>query len=171
MACKKSIIKNNSSCYIKEHKNLMHIENHYIFQIKWKNKKINCEFPKMYSWIPYCLLQYKFKDSALPFRQTTLDELNTYYMHLNTPYTTTIPDTANEYINFDIYNLVFNKKLDQVYEIDPNFEFDNDKQSMLDLANRTSLEILRTFGLNYNLKIDDNTTLSNFLKTNIHYGL
>lgn len=169
-----NIIKNNSSRYIKEHKNLVHIENHYIFEVKWKNKKINCEFPKIYSWIPYFLLQHKFKDSTLPYRQNTLDELNIYYTQLNNPFTniTTIHDNVNEYINFDIYNLVFNKNLDQVYEIDPNFEFNNDKQTMLDLANKTSLEILKSFGLDYNLKTDDNTTLHNFLtQTNTLYEL
>lgn len=165
-----NVIKNNSSPYIKEHKNLMHIDNYYLFQVKWKNKKINCEFPKEYQWIPHFLLKHKFKDSSLLYRQDTLIELDNIYKNLDIPFTTilyntdcTLQDTTNEYINFDIYNLVFNKNLDQVYEIDPHFNFNNNKQAMLDLANKTSLEILESFGLNYNLKIDDTTTLREIL--------
>jgi len=166
------ILKNNSSRYIKEHTNMRHMPECYLFQVKWKNKKINCNFSLSHSWIPYFLLQYKFTKSNLPNRSQQLAEYNTLCNNnLRTPFEriavwnnhTSISDNVNEYTQFDIYNLVINKNLDQVYEIDPNFKFDNAKQTMLDLANRTTLEILESFGLDPTLSIDSKTTIKEVL--------
>jgi hypothetical protein len=74
-----------------------------------------------------------------------------------------ILDTVNEYIQFDIYDLVINKNLDQVYQIDPNFQFNKFKQNMLDTVNVTTLEILKSYGLNTYWKINNTTTVEEVL--------
>lgn len=165
------VIKNNSSRYIKEHTNNSHQgPGCVIAQIKWKNKKIKCRFPLEYSWIPYFLLKYKFERSDRESKQKDMVKLDSMYNnHASTLFYKMdewIQNTndTNEYFEFDIYNLVINKNLDQVYEIDPNFKFNDTKQQMLDLANKTTLEILEHFNLDPTWQIDKTTTVKEVLE-------
>jgi hypothetical protein len=152
------ILKNNSSRYLKEHP---YQEGPYPYdKVIWKNKKICCRFPYSKLWIPYFLLKYKYGPTDPEFTLITKNHIQNY----NNPY----PDLRhfqnnNDYMIFDIYNLMFNKNLDQVYNIDPSFEFNDDKKRMLDLAHDASLEILELFGTDYNWSMDSNTKIKDVL--------
>jgi hypothetical protein len=152
------ILKNNSSRYIKEHP---YQEGPYAYdKVTWKNKKICCRFPYNKIWIPYFLLKYKYGSADPEFIQITKNHLE----RLDYPYPDIRPlHNNNDYITFDIYDLIFNKNLDQVYSIDPSFNYNDDKKSMLDLAHNSSLEILELFGLDFNWNIDSNTKTKDVL--------
>lgn len=162
------VLKNNSSRYVKEHTYQAHLPNFYCHQIRWKTRKIHCRFTDEFSWIPYFLLKYKFKnpDNIRSSSFSKLDEIlqkklpNSYIMAMNY----NLIDPNNKYIDFDIYNLVINKNLDQVYEIDPDFKFDTAKQKMLTLANTTTIEILESYGLDPAWKITNKTTFKEILE-------
>lgn len=168
------IVKNNSSRYIKEHYSHKHGSDHRVSNVRWKNKKIYCRFPDEYFWIPYFLIKYKFsiqKYSEIP--SVKVNDLrylkNKLHVNKDRSYIETIDDLIlddivnEEYIRFDIYNLVINKNLDQVYQIDPNFKFDLPKQNMLNSAHKSTLEILKLYGLDPNWKIDRITTAGEVL--------
>lgn len=159
------LIESNTSRYIKEHyatREFNAFSSVSTLDIKWKNKKINCVFPDSKLWITYYLLKYKSNQSAnLKVNVKELDcELDDIFKNRSNLHF----DTSHPHIEFNIYNLVFNKNLDQVYEIDPNFEFTIEKKTMLDLANKSSLAILSHYGLDHNFNINDNTTVSEVLR-------
>jgi hypothetical protein len=152
------ILKNNSSRYLKEHP---FKESLYPFEdIVWKNKKIYCRFPYEKLWIPYFLLKYKYGTNDPEFIEITkilMDGYENTYPEMRPLHNT------YDYITFDIYDLIFNKNLDQVYSIDPAFEFNDDKRDMLDLAHTTSIEILELFGLDHTWSIDHTTKIKDVL--------
>ena len=161
------IVKNNSSRYIKEHYSHKHGTDHRVSNVRWTNKKIHCRFPDEYSWIPYFLLKYKFNTPGIHFVKNSDFSLLDNRLRISTDRSfikvvdnLILDDIVNEeYIQFDIYNLVINKNLDQVYQIDPSFEFNIPKKNMLNTAHTSTLEILKLYGLNPNCKIDRSTTV------------
>jgi hypothetical protein len=160
-------LKNNSSRYLKEHP---YQKRPFEFdKVVWKNKKIYCRFPYNKVWIPYFLLKYKFGFYDPEFREIT-KSLN---KHSKNPYPDLRPLSTNynDYLIFDIYDLIFNKNIDQIYDIDPTFEFNDDKKAMLELAHTTSIEILNLFGLDHNWSIDHTTKTEDILnKPTKHSG-
>lgn len=159
------LIKTRTSRYLKEHQLTLRFDKAVLTtrDMEWK-RKINCIFPVSKYWIPYYLLKYKSSMSTY---------LKYHLHHLNL-----IPD-SNPFIasmqlsevhytdptqfNFNIYELVFNKNLTQVYEVDPAFEYTKEKQDMLELAHLTSHEILNSFDLNVNHIIDETTSIKDVL--------
>ena len=68
-------------------------------------------------------------------------------------------DYNQPHIKVDMYDLIFNKNIEQVYKVDLAFEFTKEKEEMLNLANSTSIEILEYYGLNHTFDINENTSI------------
>ena len=163
------ILNQISSKYVKAHpyKGYPNI-NKPFSSIKWGNKIIRCAFPDEKSWIPFYLLKYKFSNSDRVYAKPVLNNLiknvsvqsNLQFIRFFCYNRNRVePNNPNEYLNFDIYNLVINKNLNQVYEVDPSFEFTEKKKEMLELAHSSTIKILETFGINYNTSIDRTTSV------------
>jgi hypothetical protein len=163
------ILKQISSRYIKTHpwKGYPGIDKLFS-SVKWGNKVIRCEFPNEKSWIAFYLLKYKFLNSNRDYAKPVLDNLLAKTSTLSdvsfirffcyNKYKVDVYNT-NEYFDFDIYDLVINKNLKQVYEIDPNFEFTETKKDMLELAHSSTIKILNYFNLDHRISIDTKTSV------------
>ena len=151
------MIKQQTSPYIKEHREDV------LTNIKWKQKKIVCEFFDNKSWIPYYLM--KFKITGAPYLKMNLDVYNspTTDSFIDRNKLHNIFDYTQSYIKVNMYDLVFNKNIEQVYNVDPNFEYTKEKEEMLNLANSTSLEILEYYGVDHTSNINENTTIQEVL--------
>jgi hypothetical protein len=157
----------DTKIYIKDH-NLDDIK--YLdltFSMKdmqWQNKKINCAFFDEKSWIPYYFLKYKSVESK--YLKATLnyfDNITSHFPYIQEVNNQLPSKTDNRYITINMYDLIFNKNLDQVYEIDPNFEFTKEKEVILNLANTSSIEILESFGLSHYTNINERTSVKEVL--------
>jgi hypothetical protein len=151
------MIKTQTSPYIKEHRD------NALTAIKWKQKQIVCEFFDNKAWIPYYLM--KFKITGAPYLKINLDVYNDYTSDsfIARSKLDNLFDYTQPHIKVDMYDLVFNKNIEQVYKVDPNFEYTKEKEEMLNLANSTSLEILEYYGIDYNSNIDEKTTIQEVL--------
>lgn len=153
------LINTHSNIYVKEH----HLHKSIYPTLKdmlWKNKKINCCFLNEKSWIPYYLLKYKSLTSEyLKKNVERFDSMTGYFPYIEVLNNQLPSNTDDRYMAFNMYDLIFNKNLDQVYEIDPNFEFTKEKELMLNLANISSIEILDSFGLSHYTDINKRTSI------------
>lgn len=167
------ILKNISHRYVKGHPFKRYpgiLET--LSSVKWGNKIIRCEFPDEKSWIAFYLLKYKYSNSPNQTNKVNLPKIiddlllfpNISFVK-RFSYAKYVKDIydKNEYYNFNIYDLVINKNLKQVYEIDPSFEFNEEKKKILDTAHFSTLEILNFFGLDHNVNISLNTPVSDVI--------
>ena len=157
------LINIDTNIYIKDH-NLDDIKySNLTFSMRdmqWKNKKINCAFFDEKSWIPYYFLKYKsVKSEYLKNKIIELDNITSYFPFIQT-FNNQLPSkTDDRCMIINMYDLIFNKNLDQVYKVDPNFEFTKEKELMLNLANSSSIEILESFGLSHYTNINECTSV------------
>jgi hypothetical protein len=77
---------------------------------------------------------------------------------------TLLPNFKQDYIDFDIYRLVFKKDPTQIYEIDPNFQLTEYKKQMLFTAHDTSMSILKYYNLDHTLRVDPDSYTNKFLE-------
>lgn len=157
------LINTHSNIYIKDHllKKIVHPNfTFFMRDMEWKNKKINCCFPDEKSWIPYYFLKYKsLMSEYLKKNVESFDSMKDYFPYIEVLGNQLPSKDDSRYITFNMYELVFNKNLNQVYEIDPHFMFTKEKELMLDLANTSSIEILNAFGLDYQFSINEKTSI------------
>jgi hypothetical protein len=140
--------------------------NQYLGNPITRNRAIFCTFPKSKTWLPFLLLLYKFSNSKRNKELlsslknlkniTSLDLDDSFFTHYFTP----APKNAYK---FDIYKLIFENDLSQVYELYPDFKFDYFKKTQLALAKDTSIKILEKFDMCYTFRCDDNFTTGNMI--------
>lgn len=138
----------------------------YINAPSKRNRAVFCTFPKNKSWLPYLLLLYKFNRSKrslqhLPGLQhlKNIKTLQKDFVFHDYYFTAPI---KGAYV-FNIYKLIFEKDLTQVYELYPNFQFDKFKQYQLELAKNTSIHILNKYNMDYTFRCYDNFTVNDMI--------
>ena len=153
--------------YVKSHPGWLTVKDSRYNSLPW-NKKIFCSFPANKKWIPFLLHFYKLSfyktvSSKKPFIDTEvvkhtvnsilaedkliLDELCDevdIYNH--------IPEEEIVYV--DMYKLIFENDVSDIFKIDPNFAMTDKKQEILDLAKNDCIEILKTFETPYTFDTD-----------------
>lgn len=149
--------------HVKTHKDWIFFEDN---SIKWL-AKLNIAFPEEKIWIPRLLCFYKKieqwrtqTDTATT--QTIINRVANF--NLQTPADEYLYENniiqKNNFKTVDIYNLVFNQNLNEVIEIFPNFEFQQNHRFLLDVAKNDQLHILKLFDLDpaMNLKLSDDSS-------------
>jgi hypothetical protein len=144
----------------------------------WKNQ-VTCVFPVEYTWIPQVLLYGKhyFYNQPDEYRRSlTLYRVNRFLkdtvlvnswteLHQKTQGLFD-PHCLNFYNNsykIDMYNLVFNDNIDQIYQIKPNFQFTKEKQNMLSRVKNSSIEIMTKLNLDPDYTVDVNDRPHDFI--------
>jgi hypothetical protein len=172
--------------YLKFHTSISKRSNHILAYNKFKSKKVLCRFNFEKFWLADILLHYKKKtyftknnidisnnDQLKKMQNNTAVMIRNKFMFNTYFFNNGLADEINdiisksnfkdEYIDFDMYNLVFNKNIDQIYEIDPTFEFTDAKKRMLDYANQTSIQICEYYDVDHNFSINSQTTSKEIL--------
>jgi len=159
------LVKTRTSRYIKEHRSSIGFKKITlsISDTPWVRKRITCDFSNEKLWIPYYLLKYKSSKSTYLSYNIELfhNDTNEFFITRSNMFEDVKFNISN--LQVDMYDLIFNKNIDQVYKIDPNFEFTKEKEEMLNLAKSSSIEILESFGIDHNTSINNNTTIQEVL--------
>lgn len=160
-----NLIKSRTSRYIKEHRVPLQFDKLKLvrYELPWTSKRIACDFLNEKSWIPYYLLKYKSHTSKYLIDNIILFDYDTDESFFKRSIIHEKMDFKQPTIQIDMYDLIFNKNIEQVYKADPNFEFTKEKEEMLNLANTSSIEILEYYGIDHTSCIDDNTTIQEVL--------
>jgi hypothetical protein len=150
-----------------------------IKNIKFKSKKIFCSFKFERAWLADIIHMYKMNDyyikqnrmikevflgSSYEMQQMAVKKIKES-LEPGIYYQTALSikdynrfyyqqDFKTNYVDFDMYNLVFNKNIDQIYEIDPTFEFTDNKKNMLNKTNEMTKEIFDYYEIDCTHTID-----------------
>lgn len=127
-------------------------------------KKVVCKFPKNKTWLAILLVYYKHYWYYVDKDQTKLDhgvrkkivlsfsnqQLYNYHRldHLD--------DTLKDFIEVDMYDLIFNKNIEQLAKVDSRFNFgltDTEKQ-LLEVVKNDTLSICKIFNVSHEWTID-----------------
>lgn len=153
--------------YVKSHPNWLTVIDSRYNSLPW-NKKIFCSWPANKEWIPFLLYFYKASffttvSSKKPFidfevvkhtvnsiiseDKLILDE-HCYEVDIYNH----VPEEEIVYV--DMYKLIFENDVSDIFKIDPNFAMTDKKQEILDVAKNDCIEILRTFETPYTFDTD-----------------
>jgi hypothetical protein len=146
--------------------------------LPWKNR-IYAIFPKNKFWISMLLLLYKHqfqpsienKEIASIWAKTAVTSIIDRVGESNHAIRHEIDRLYNfsnfrRYELFNIYDLIFNKNIDNLHSIaTPKFHFNDYKKQMLNSAHRDCIDILNFYGLSPDINIPLEDTFE-FLSTN-----
>lgn len=149
--------------YVKNHLDLKDIQEK---NIPYK-KKIYCSFPEGKQWIIYAFVLYKHHlykifHNTQDFGYHIGNVKNWIRYHQDDILFDTIPVNYTDHETLDMYELVFNKNLDGLRKIYPDFEPNELQLKLLDQAHDTSMSVLNDLKLSHELTITDSRA-RNFL--------
>jgi len=146
--------------YIKNHQ----IKNSSSFNcnntsIKYK-KKIYCTFPKNKTWIiPVFSLYkhnlYKLFNDTHDYDYGTGDVRNWITFYHENKSIVSYPQSIDDHESLDMYELVFNKNLDGLRKIYPDFEPSRLQLELLDQAHDTSIMVLNDLNLSRDIELNE----------------
>lgn len=127
-------------------------------------KKVICRFPKNKTWLALLLLYYKHYWYYLGRDQTKLNydvrkEVLLSFLNqksYNFHGLDHLGNTLKDFIEIDMYDLIFNKNTKQLAKVDSRFDFclTNTEEQLLEIAKNDILNICKIFNMSHNLKID-----------------
>jgi hypothetical protein len=166
------VLKQNSYIFLKQHTYSYVYTKKINDIIPWSKIPIFADFPMEKSWLPFILLIYKLfymmdklddgmdKGSAGFYYKAKkvyarLDETfgtwhrNAYYSEYN----------KSLYQCIDMYDLLVNGNIDQIYKIDPNFEFTEKKQTILKTAQQTLHDAINLFRIDLDFNVEQHDSV------------
>ena len=132
-------------------------------------KRIYCTFPENKSWIGsvfgvYKHNLYKLFDKTNSNHYGVKDVTDLIYLYnINSKMINNYPSTIPEHEPLDMYELVFNKNLDGLRVIYPNYEPNDLQLELLDIAHKSSIEVLNNLNLSHDIVTDTFSGTKDFL--------
>lgn len=127
-------------------------------------KKVICRFPKNKTWLALLLVYYKHYWYYLDINQTKLDygvrkkilmtfSDQTTYNYQRLDY---LNKTLTDFVEIDMYDLIFNKNIGQLTKVDSRFNFGltDSEEKLLEVVKNDILSICKIFNVSHELTID-----------------
>lgn len=150
--------------YVKDHPAPPTLHGNII--LPYKNR-IFCYFPPGKQWIANFFVLYKHHLYKIFHNNNNYD-----YGLENIPLLALIGDkrrqepeaiTLENHTSVNMYELVFNKNLEDIYKIYPGYKPNQTQLKLLDMAHDTSMLVLKDLGLSHEMVVEDNYLVRKFL--------
>ena len=136
----------------------------FVNALDWRSK-IFCHFSRDKLWLTDILAYYK-KSYYKTFNNSTINQSS------DDPWNNVIKNIGNrrlsiynEYVYIDMYDLIFNKNIDQLKRVYPDFKLTDAQNNLLDIAKKDIINICDVFGLDHTMSVTHDSPDKNILYT------